>query len=510
MITFLRNTRAGRLILLISAIVFFSLALSFIINLSASLLSLPLLATAFNVLVTVLSIGFIFVLAAVLAWVSGVYSSDFSKKAWTNFTEDSSEDLDEDCEEDVLPDPMPSPLSPTRIYIDGNINPIFDIDDLSFFRAYGLGLRHTELDLGITQAREGANRGDAVSLANYGVERRRPTFSVSLCLEFQHKLAMFISSSYGIYHSEENHFNDAAFMLLQRGIDARIPYDFHSYPLGKCGTRCFSAGQVMLLIRSDRYNNENKSHAVYNTLCDLKTNVQRLKISKTQDLLNQLYASGSIFVGSQKLILRQILNTMIVYYENNIYIESNIFEKLFKLIDPEERRLCLRPQNSQDVIDAIQLDFGVIQVNKKKEEPVYLSSFSKLKNVLINYRENLYLERALALDIQAGGVELKKRSKNLSVANFDMVINCFLSDLHRLKPEHMNIIYLRMQDVCFSFYITEMITRIDRNLADCIRNGDGWAFLRYIEVNKLSFFPPSAPIDSTSVEIEENRGQVYG
>jgi len=46
---------------------------------------------------------------------------------------------------------------------------IFDVDDLSFFAFYGLGLRHTELELGINEATPGnKSRGDAISLANYG------------------------------------------------------------------------------------------------------------------------------------------------------------------------------------------------------------------------------------------------------------------------------------------------------------------------------------------------------
>lgn len=107
--------------------------------------------------------------------------------------------------------------------------PLFDIDDLSFFRFYGLGLRHTELELGLKEAQSDTNSGDAVSLACYGREPKKWgkfSFEPQLCTPFQEKVERFILDSYNCFHTVANHYNDAAFalliLILIRGNDAQV------------------------------------------------------------------------------------------------------------------------------------------------------------------------------------------------------------------------------------------------------------------------------------------------
>jgi len=229
--------------------------------------------------------------------------------------------------------------------------PIFDIDDLSFFRCHGLSLRHTELDRGLREQAEGAERGDAVSLANYG--RQSPgipgpsyDYSATTCTEFQNNLAQFIRDSFYQFHSPP--YNDAAFLLLRRGYDAKYPYDFHNYPLGKCGTRAFGAGSIEFLIRTDEFTNQDIDAAVFNTLVDLKRRIKILKLQKLETLLNELanpaelyrvdnvyfsyskYASrrdlaDALLLPNNKLRIERIFQTMINYYRNDSAISVNLF-----------------------------------------------------------------------------------------------------------------------------------------------------------------------------------------
>lgn len=209
------------------------------------------------------------------------------------------------------------------------LTPLFDIDDLSFFRFYGLGLRHTELELGLKEAQSDDNCGDAVSLACYG---REPghwwqfSFDSQLCAPFQEKVEQFILSSYTNFHKVTNHYNDAAFALLIRGNCARYPYDFTSYPLGKCGKDNFTSAQIMGLINTQKYQNDDVEHAVYNTMMTLKTLCQRLKLSKLTELLetNPQWSPQ--------------INELISHYQNNTFLKKPYFLILSNLCNPANDR----------------------------------------------------------------------------------------------------------------------------------------------------------------------------
>ncbi|WP_367607079.1 hypothetical protein [Legionella sp. W05-934-2] len=59
--------------------------------------------------------------------------------------------------------------------------------------------------------------------------------------KFQTLVEEFILLCCNSFHLTENHFQDIALSLIDRGDDARVPYDFYNYPLGKCGKAPFSA-----------------------------------------------------------------------------------------------------------------------------------------------------------------------------------------------------------------------------------------------------------------------------
>lgn len=229
--------------------------------------------------------------------------------------------------------------------------PVFDIDDLSFFDSYGIGLRHVEREKGIKESREGASRGDAISLANYGRNHETATTPLSLatCTHFQTEVERFILQSYCDYHlpvagySELNaSYNDAAFLLIDRGNDARSPYDYDFYPLGKCGTKAFSHSQVLLLITSDQYNNNNDVvHATYNTFIDLKNKIRQFKIQAAQQLLARLNLHVSDCNEVQRERIQTILKKLIINYQNNTFIETIIFKKIYSFFYGGQKQMKL-------------------------------------------------------------------------------------------------------------------------------------------------------------------------
>jgi hypothetical protein len=224
---------------------------------------------------------------------------------------------------------------------------IFDIDDLSFFRFGGLGLRHVELELGLREAVSGNSRGDAVSLACFGhnpedLYKKDFVLDSNLCAPFQEKLEAFILKSYEDFHSPSYHYNDAAFLLVNRGEDARFPYDFGSYPLGKCGTRAFTAAQVMALMPTDGYVNDDINHAVFNTLMSLKRKIQQLKLHKAQELLEQL---------NQNSELQTLVKYLIEHYENDIFLQKPFFFFISKLCEASELDLIPLHKKSIEIND---------------------------------------------------------------------------------------------------------------------------------------------------------------
>lgn len=213
--------------------------------------------------------------------------------------------------------------------------PIFDIDDLAFYRTLGLGLRHVGLKQGLKECKEGSNRGDAVSLANFGLREEiryedELEFSRALCDQFQRKVEKFIDSSFERFHQSSQHYQDAAFMVMQRENDARTPYDFQSYPLGKCGTRAFSTQNILLAFFTDKYNNEDRLHATTNTMMDLKTHLRNFKIAKTNELINFTAHQSKLSEG-QRSNLKAPLLQLLEHYQKNTFIEKNIFSSIHDL-----------------------------------------------------------------------------------------------------------------------------------------------------------------------------------
>ncbi len=242
---------------------------------------------------------------------------------------------------------------------------IFDIDDLSFYRYYGLGLRHVELELGIKEAASGNTKGDAVSLACYGCnpeEDFSPEFN--LCVPFQEKVEDFILKSYQEWHQPHSHYNDAAFLLMIRGADAQFPYDFRFYPLGKCGTKEFTADQVMALIKTDSYVNDDINHAVSNSLMSLKQVTRQLKLQKARELSARLDNNPE---------LQKLCNTLIEHYQANVFLEKPFFLIIAKLVEQSKAYFRELPKLMQDQEEFLVLKNWMQEINfsqKKGENPV--------------------------------------------------------------------------------------------------------------------------------------------
>jgi hypothetical protein len=284
-------------------------------------------------------------------------------------------------------------------------NPTFDIDDLGFLRCFGLGLRHVGLKQGLREAKEGAPGGDAVSLANYGNTVDGVPLSTLLptsehpsetCDIFEKKIKDFVRESYVGYHSPP--YTDAAFLLMDRGQNARTPFDFYSYPLGKCGSKPFSSDQVLFLISSDRYTTRDLDSMVESTLSELRERIKKLKLQKTEMLLAQLrnpdlfYESTLDKVGrlkgeadifylthradlteAQKAEVETMLLKMIEYYQQDLFIPVNLFYTIEYLLNI--RDYCSRfssdniPTLVEDLLSKLrELLSGIDQTIKIAEE----------------------------------------------------------------------------------------------------------------------------------------------
>lgn len=275
--------------------------------------------------------------------------------------------------------------------------PFFDIDDLSFFRFYGLGLRHVGIEQGRQEAAHGATRGDAVSLANFGYTREffsedyeEYEFTENTCSIFQQKVEAFILQSY-CFHSSGNQFKDAAFLLLSRGSDAQRPYDYNSYPLGKCGSDGFQASQVKLIITSEAFMNDDLNHAAYNTILELKNRLLQYKIQQLLDI------QARIPSGMMEEV-REIIQTIISHYQNGIFIYTTLFPKIEKLINSTSDydinisalRNLLAKVNSQDKKGEMPISITYQQTNMDAMNE------RELKQKLIHYINNQNLAKVAA------------------------------------------------------------------------------------------------------------------
>ncbi len=263
--------------------------------------------------------------------------------------------------------------------------PLFDLDDLSFFRAKSLCYRHVGLERGRQEMLNGspAQHGDACSLANFGRPydvhlkglihaTSTPRFDPDqdthfICTRFHQELKEFTHQAYQSYHEKSTNFNDAAFFCLNVPIRAQYPYDFFLYPLGKVGSGGFSPRQIYFMMTSERYDNQGSiTHAVSNTLADLKDRLRRFKIEETNALLQH----PTILSGTQA-DLKEILLSLLRYYEQDIFIESDIFLQVFLYLNPD---LCgfgtdkHRPLKSHDDMLAY-LKKEIDDVTMKKSAP---------------------------------------------------------------------------------------------------------------------------------------------
>ncbi|CDZ78677.1 hypothetical protein BN59_02989 [Legionella massiliensis] len=272
---------------------------------------------------------------------------------------------------------------------------IFDLDDLEFLRTNGLGLRHVELAKGLDEQQNGSDRGDAVSLANYGLNEKYSSFRHLVtdenCITLQKEIENFIFQSFKCFHRSSYRYQDAAFHLMSRGDEARIPYDFGStYPLGKCGTRAFTADQIVFSIFTDSYQNEDIAHATEQVFLEFKNKFRQLKIQKIQTWLAQIQQSEA--TGAKRLAA--LLVRLIDIYSENSYLVQPVYKKLELLLKQEDYPLA-----SIEELEAILQTVGA----EKKGELTLIYTYKEecwdamdeytLKEKLLHYVRNQNLEK---------------------------------------------------------------------------------------------------------------------
>lgn len=226
--------------------------------------------------------------------------------------------------------------------------PIFDMDDLGFFRMIGLSLRHVDLDKGIQEWANGDKKGDALSLSNFGrryspqcldyvssfnLSRFLPDDTVlSVCNQFQKDTEGFINNSFAMYHRNSTNYNDAAFLLIDKGSSARNPYDFVRYKLGKSGSPGFFKNDIYFMLSSNQHDNQfSVEKATRYVVTGMKTRLRQLKIEQIVKLKEQLDLHEQ---GRENIQL--ILTKLVTYYEKNIFVQHDIFLQIFLLLNPEK------------------------------------------------------------------------------------------------------------------------------------------------------------------------------
>lgn len=213
--------------------------------------------------------------------------------------------------------------------------PKFDIDDLSFFRVFGYGLRHTAVEWGKREQQEGADRGDAVSMANYGLRStdKSPVFNEDLCRQFQEKIEQFILDSFKYHQKPHTNYKQASFLILRRDNEARSPYDFSSYPLGKCGTSKFNADQVELFLTSEgEHYNEDVDEAAARIVDQLVDRLHQLKKLKAEQILSALDQPHPFLNAIQVQKIQSIVRKLIFHYEQQTEITSDVFLQVCALV----------------------------------------------------------------------------------------------------------------------------------------------------------------------------------
>ena len=148
-------------------------------------------------------------------------------------------------------------------------------------------------------------------------------------------------------------------------------------------------------------------------------------------------------------------------------------------------------------------------------EPAILSRFtrkislSKLDSAALNLpirktllesiqsqQEDIYLDQPLAAEMKEGATKLATESEGLDWRSLNAAIRYLLGDIKREKPsDHVGIIYLRLQDVCFSFYIMKIQEEIPVTMVSPDKTQ---TTIQYIRENRASFFPTEIPEGSVS------------
>ena len=106
-------------------------------------------------------------------------------------------------------------------------------------------------------------------------------------------------------------------------------------------------------------------------------------------------------------------------------------------------------------------------------------------NGVQRYADTMYFDEALTLEMNEGATQLGASSEGLDLRFVDATILYLLGDLKREKhTEHSGITYLRLQDVCFSFYIMKIQEKLIPEPP-----GGMPTTIQYIRDNNLFVFP---------------------
>ncbi len=208
--------------------------------------------------------------------------------------------------------------------------PVFDLDDLAFLHVYGIGLRHVDQATYEKEVVKGGH-GDAVSLANFGLGKALDIFDDSIqppchdyCETLQVKIERFIVGCHQSFHTVADHYNDVAYLFMQRGGDARDPYDFKAYPLGKCGKKPFDVDIIMSSFSTCHFQNDNIKHANLNVFNELIKRMRALKLRCAREVREVLSARPEM------VELCERFTKLIELYEANVYLPQPFFASLLK------------------------------------------------------------------------------------------------------------------------------------------------------------------------------------
>lgn len=207
-----------------------------------------------------------------------------------------------------------------------NTDLFLDLDDLHFFRVFGLGLRHVELDRGLAEAQHNTGYGDAVSLANFGLRtewRVRDEVNTQNARVLQDEMSKFIKATLRDYHQPDGKYNKAAFLLVIRGEKARFPRDFQAYALGKCEKAQFNSHQVMAMVKSDELENTDLAHAAQQCFQAAISAALASKIKLAYELKTKLQQTSYAH-------LIPVLDKLIHYYKKGVVINAPVLSSIFQ------------------------------------------------------------------------------------------------------------------------------------------------------------------------------------